>query len=110
MTHPEETAPFAGERARAAIHTITRNGDEPGLMIAVFEQLAESWAGGAAFSGCHLVEAGISRRLVALKVAVLRRDEEGRLAAVLDRDPAAYELMTEAGDRSVTRLIMRRAA
>ncbi len=54
-----------------------------------------------------MLRAAEARRMVDLKVVVLRRCEEGPLAALLEQDPGAYALMTEAGERSVMR---RRAA
>src|SRR5580693_9293531 len=76
MTYREEIAPFASADALAAMHSITRDDEERDIMIAVFQRLAESWAGDtAAFAGCDLVEAGISvgRMLGAVRGLARRR-------------------------------------
>jgi hypothetical protein len=61
---------------------------------------------GDALTGLRAAEA---KRVAELKVVILGRCEERRLAALLVRDKAGYESMAEAGEPSVTRL-MRRAA
>jgi hypothetical protein len=65
---------------------------------------------GSYFKRCQALRAKEAERFAQLKIQILRRGEEVALAKLLERDPADYDALVEAGERSVMRLLRVRAA